>query len=147
MVIIMDKTLDDYKAEKRDLEGQISSRTAANERIAGEISRLERAYNKLGDIKRNNLYNADKVRANTKLDKVADNVEWRGKYKDLFDNAMKDGATPAAGDFFDSIDAIHDEIGSALSSKRGEYDTGSSILNALNRAWNNVAGIIRNWFN
>ena len=143
----MAKTLDDYKSEKRNLEGQISSRRAQNERIAGEISRLETAYNKLGDIKRNNADNADKVRDNAKLNKVASNVEWRGKYKDQFDNAMKDRVTPAAKDFFDSIDEMHDEIGRALSSKRGEYDTGSIILNGLNRAWNNVVGIIRNWVN
>jgi len=143
----MAKTLDDYKGEKRDLESQISSRRAKNNRLAGEISRLETAYNKLGDIKRNNFNNADKVRDNTKLKKVADNVEWRGKYKDQFDNAMKDRATPAAKDFFDSIDDMHDEIGRALSSKRGEYDTGSSILNNLNRALNNVVGIIRSWVN
>lgn len=143
----MAKTLDDYKWEKRNLESQISSRRAKNDRIAGEIRRLETAYNKLGDIKRNNYNNADKVRDNTKLNKVANDVQWRGKYKDQFDNAMKDRATPSGKDFFDSIDDMHDEIGRALSSKRGEWDTGSSILNGLNRAWNNVAGIIRNWVN
>lgn len=143
----MAKTLDDYKSEQISLENQISSRRARNERIAGEVRRLETAYNALGDIKRNNINNADKVRDNTKLKKVADNVEWRGKYKDQFDNAMKDRATPSAKDFFDSIDDIHDEIGRALSSKRGEYDTGFSILNDLNRAWNNVTGIIRDWVN
>ncbi len=143
----MAKTLEDYKGEKRSLEGQISSRRAHNERIAQEIERLEKAYNKLGDIKRHNWDNADKVRDNTKLDKVAGNVAWRGKYKDQFNNAMKDRATPAAKDFFKSIDDMHDEIGSALSRKRGEYDTGSSILNGLNRAWNNVSSIISNWVN
>lgn len=95
----MAKTLDDYKWEKRNLESQISSRRAKNDRIAGEIRRLETAYNKLGDIKRNNYNNADKVRDNTKLNKVANDVQWRGKYKDQFDNAMKDRATPSAKDF------------------------------------------------
>lgn len=143
----MEKTLDDYKWEKRNLESQISSRRARNNVIAGQISRLETAYNKLGNIKRHNPDNADKVRDNTKLNKVANDVEWRGKYKDQFDNAMKDRASPSAKDFFDSIDEMQDEIGRALSSKRGEYDTGSAILNGLNRAWNNVSGIIRNWLN
>lgn len=143
----MAKTLSDYKREKRELEAKISSQKAKNKRIEGEINRLQTAYNKLGDIKRNNYNNADKVRDNIKLSKVANNVEWRGKHKDQFDNAIKDRATPAAKDFFNSIDAMQDEVGRALSSKRGEWDTGSSILNSLNRAWNNVAGIIRNWVN
>lgn len=143
----MAKTLDDYKWEKRNLEAQISSQKAKNKRIAGEIKRLETAYNKLGDIKRNNYNNADKVRNSIKLSKVANNVEWRGKYKDQFDNAIKDRATPAAKDFFNSIDDMQDEVGRALSRKRGEWNTGSSILNGLNRAWNNVSGIIRNWVN
>ncbi|MBE5872845.1 MAG: DUF5082 domain-containing protein [Lachnospiraceae bacterium] len=143
----MAKSLDDYKSEKKSLENQISSRKSKNARISREIARLEDAYNKMGKIKRNNDNNADKVRDNTKLNKVAGNVEWRGKYKDQFDNAMKDRATPAAKDFFDSIDAMQDEIGRALDKKRGEYNTGSSILNGLNKAWNNVSGIIRNWVN
>ncbi len=143
----MAKTLNDYKKEKQNLENQISSRKAKNKQISGEINRLQTAYNKLADIKRNNYNNAEKVKNNTKLVKVADKVEWRGQYKDRFDNAMKDIATPAAKAFYDSIDAIHDEIGKALSNKRGEYNTGSSILNSLNKSWNNVTGIIRNWVN
>ncbi len=143
----MAKSLEDYKSEKRSLERQIANRRNQNARISGEIRRLEAAYDKMGKIKRSNYDNADKVRDNTKLDKVAGNVKWRGKYKDQFDNAMKDRATPAAKDFFNSIDEIQDEIGRALDRKRGEYNTGSSILNGLNRAWNDVSGIVRNWFN
>lgn len=143
----MAKTLDDYRSEKRRLEIQIANRRRQNERISGEIARLESAYKKMGKIKRDNADNADKVRDNSKLNKVAGNVEWRGKYKDQFDNAMKDRVTPSAKDFFNSIDDMQDEIGRALDRKRGEYNTGSSILNGLNRAWNNVSGIIRNWFN
>lgn len=142
-----EKTLDDYKSEKRSLESQIYSRRKKNERISGEISRLETAYNKLSDIKKKNLENAEKVKNNTKLDKVAGNVQWRGKYKTQFDNAMKDRATPAAKDFYNSIDDILDEIGTALSNKRGEYSTGFTILDGLNKAWNHVSGVIRNWFN
>lgn len=143
----MAKSLDDYKSEKRSLENQIYYRRIKNNRIQGEISRLEAAYNKLGDIKKNNPDNAKKVKDNSKLKKVADNVEWRGKYKKQFDNAMNDRVSSAAKDFYDSIDEIQDEIGRALSDKKGEYDTGSQVLNGLNRAWNNVAGIIRNWVN
>lgn len=143
----MAKTLDDYRWEKSSLEEKIRARKSKNAIISSEISRLETAYNKLGNIKHHNLYNADKVRDDTKLKKVAKDVAWRGKYKDQFDNAMKDRATPAAKDFFESIDEMHDEIGRALDAKRGEYKTGSIVLDGLNKAWNNVAGIIRNWVN
>lgn len=143
----MAKSLDDYKAEQKQLESKISKQKSQNAKIKKEISRLEEAYNKMGKIKRDNPENADKVRANIKLNKVAGNVEWRGKYKDQFDNAIKDRATPAAKDFFNSIDAMQDEIGRELDKKRSEYDTGSSLLNYLNKAWNTVSGIIRNWIN
>lgn len=143
----MAKTLDDYKSEKRSLENQISARKSKNKKISGEISRLQTAYDKLGKIKKENFDNADKVKTNIKLNKVAGNVAWRGKYKDQFDNAIKDRAVPSAKDFYESIDEIQDEIGTALSRKKGEYETGSSILNGLNRSWNNVVGIIRNWVN
>ena len=143
----MAKSLEDYRLEKRRLEIRISNQKSRNARISGEISRLQAAYDKLGRIKRTNADNAEKVREKTKLNKVAGNVQWRGKYKDQFDNAMKDRATPAAKEFFYSIDDMQDEIGRALDKKRGEYNTGSYILNGLNRAWNDVTGIIRNWFN
>ena len=143
----MAKSLEDYKSEKRSLERQIADRRRQNARISGEIQRLEAAYDKMGRIKLSNYDNADKVRDLTRLDKVAGNVKWRGNYKDQFDNVIKDWAVPAAKDFFNSIDEMQDEIGRALDRKRGEYNTGSAILNGLNRAWNDVSGIVRNWFN
>ena len=143
----MAKTLADYKAELKELERKITARREKNNKLAGEISRLETAYNKMGQIKRHNDNNADKVRDDTKLKKVAKDVEWKGKLKDQFDAVMDDSAPPAASDFFNSIDEMHDEIGRALSNKRSEYDTGSSILNGLNRSWNAVSSTIRNWIN
>lgn len=143
----MAKTLDDYKLEKRSLEIKITDRIAKNKKILEEIARLEVAYNKMGRIKRDNPDNADKVKTKTKISNVAGNVEWKGEYRDLFDDTMKCMTTPAAKKFFNSIDAMQDEIGKALDKKRGEYNTGSSILNGLNKAWNNVMGIIRNWVN
>ncbi len=143
----MAKSLDDYKCEKRNLENQIYSQRKKNEKISGEIQRLEDAYKKLGKIKRDNAQNADKVRDNVKLKNVANDVAWRGQYKNQFDDVMNDYVKKAGKDFFNSIDEIQDEIGRALDQKRGEYDTGSRVLNGLNRAWNNVAGIIRNWVN
>ena len=103
--------------------------------------------NKLGKIKRTNANNADAVRDNAKLSKVAGNVQWRGKSKKQFDDVMKNQVPSAAREFFNSIDAMQDEVGRALDRKRGEYDTGSQILNGLNRTLNNLAGIIRNWVN
>ncbi len=143
----MEKTLDDYKREKRSLENQIAYRKKKNQNISAQIERLEKAYEKVGKIKRDNYNNADKVRDNSKLKNVACNVQWRGKYKNQFDMSVEDFVYPASKDFFDSIDAIHDEIGKALANKRSEYDTGSAILNGLNKAWNSVSSTIRNWFN
>lgn len=143
----MAKTLDDYKREQRDLERKIATRKSNNARISGEIKRLEAAYKKLGNIKSHNADNADKVRNDAKLNKVAGGVEWKGDSKNLFDDVMTYNVLPAAKDFYKSIDDIHDEIGRALDRKRGEYDTGIGILNGLNRSWNNVVGIIRNWVN
>lgn len=140
-------TLDYYKNKKRQTENQIRDRRAQNARIQQEITQLENAYNKLGKIKRTNANNANAVRDNAKLSKVAGNVQWRGKSKKQFDDVMKNQVPSAAREFFNSIDAMQDEVGRALDRKRGEYDTGSQILNGLNRTLNNLAGIIRNWVN
>ena len=143
----MAKSLDDYKAEESSLVRQISSRKKKNKKIKEEIDRLKDAYEKLGRIKRKNAENADLVRDKTKLNKVAKKVAWRGEYKDRFDYSMKYCATPAAKDFFESIDDMQDEIGKALDKKQAEYDSGIGILNGLNKAWQAVSGTIRNWGN
>lgn len=143
----MSKSLDEYKAEQKSLQRKISSRKEKNKKLSGEIERLKDAYEKLGKIKRKNTENADLVRDKTKLNKVAKNVAWRGEYKDRFDYSMKYCATPAAKDFFDSIDDMQDEIGKALDRKQAEYDYGIGILNGLNKAWEAVTGTIRNWVN
>ena len=143
----MAKSLDDYKTEQKSLQRKISSRKEKNKKLSGEIERLKDAYEKLGKIKRKNTENADLVRDKTKLNKVAKNVAWRGEYKDRFDYSMKYCATPAAKDFFDSIDDMQDEIGKALDRKQAEYDYGIGILNGLNKAWEAVTGTIRNWVN
>lgn len=140
-------SLDYYKYQKRQTENQIRDRRQKNAVIQQEITQLQNAYNKLGKIKRDNANNALLVKNNSKVDKVAGNVQWRGNSKKQFDNVMKNQVSNAAKEFYGSIDAMQDEIGRALDRKRGEYDTGSQILNGLNRTWNNLSGIIRNWVN
>lgn len=140
-------SLDYYKYQKRQTENQIRARRQKNAVIQQEINQLQNAYNKLGKIKKDNLNNALLVKNNSKLSKVAGNVQWRGNSKKQFDDVMKNQVSNAAKDFYSSIDAMQDEIGRALDRKRGEYDTGSQILNGLNRTWNNLSGIIRNWVN
>lgn len=143
----MGHTLEYYKSQKLRTEIQIRDRQNSNARIQQEIKQLENAYNKLGRIKRSNQQNAQSVKDNAKLAKVAGNVQWRGNSKKQFDDVMKNQVTSASREFFNSIDAMHDEVGRALDRKRGEYDTGSLILNGLNRTLNNLTGIIRNWVN
>lgn len=140
-------SLDYYKNQKRITENQIRDRRSKNQRILGEINQLQTAYNKLGNIKRNNAQNAQLIKDKAKLDKVAGSAQWRGNSKKQFDNVMNSQVKQAAKDFYSSIDAMQDEVGRALDRKRGEYDTGSQILNGLNRTLNNLAGIIRNWVN
>lgn len=140
----MEKTLEDYELEKSNLEKKISSRKAKNARISREIERLEIAYNKIKKIKDGN---AVVVKSEAKLNKVAGNVAWRGYSKNQFDSRMEDMVSPAAVEFYKSIDNILDEIGRALAKKRGEYDTGFSLFNELNKRFNEVVGTINNWFN
>lgn len=143
----MAHTLNYYKSRQRYISAQISSRKAKNAKIQRDIRELESAYEQLGKIKRSNLQNAQTVRDQAKLSKVAGDVEWRGNYKKQFDSIMNDRVSRAARDFYNSIDAMQDEVGRALDRKRGEYDSGSLILNGLNKTLNNITGIIRNWVN
>ena len=143
----MAKNLDDYKAERKSLEYKISTQKSKNKSILKDVEVLEKAYDDLGKIKSENPSNADLVRDKTQLKKVAGDVAWRGWYKDMFDYDMKNSATPAAKDFYKSIDKIHDEIGKALDKKRKEYSTGIGIVDGLNRLLININGTIRNWTN
>lgn len=140
-------TLEYYKSRQRAVSAQIAARKSSNARIEQDIRALETAYNQLGKIKRSNASNAQEVKDNAKLSKVAGNVQWRGNSKKKFDSVMNDRVSNSARDFYNSIDAMQDEVGRALDRKRGEYDSGSSILNGLNKTFNNIAGIIRNWVN
>lgn len=143
----MEYTLDYYKNKRWQTERQINDQKSKNASIQQQIEQLEAAYDQLGNIKRFNQQNAQAVIDKAKLSKVADGVEWRGDFKKQFDSVMNNQVSQAARDFYNSIDEIHDEIGTALDRKRGEYDTGSQILNGLNRSWNYFTGIIRNWVN
>lgn len=140
----MEKTLEDYELERGNLEVQIASRKSKNALIAVQVDQLQTAYNKMKKIKDGN---ASVVKSDAKLDKVAGKVEWRGYSKNQFDSKMKDMVSPAAREFHRSIDGILDEIGTALAKKRGEYDTGFSLFNDLNKRFNEVVSTINNWFN
>lgn len=140
-------TLEYYKSRRRYVSAQIAARKFSNARIEQDIRALENAYNQLGKIKRSNAQNAQSVKDNAKLSKIAGDVQWRGHSKKEFDSVIKDQVSGSARDFYSSIDAMQDEVGRALDRKRGEYDSGSLILNGLNKTLNNITGIIRNWVN
>ena len=143
----MANTLDQYQRQRRQTENQIRERTSKNEALKREIDRLQKAYDQMGNIKKNNDVNASLVKSRAKGSYVAGNVAWRGQSKKEFDNIMKDQVEKEAKKFYKSIDDMQDEIGSALSRKKGEFNTGNSILNGLVKTWNYVNGVIRNWTN
>jgi archaellum component FlaC len=140
-------TLDYYKNLYNQLKCQIADRNRHNNNIQNEINRLQDAYNKLGNIKRYNANNADKVRVEARLNKVAPNVNWRGFYKKEFDAVINGRVEQGTSEFFTSIDRMHDEIGQALTRKKNELDTGFSSLNWIRNRLNDVDRTIRNWVN
>lgn len=140
-------TLDYYKRLYNNLKRQIDERNTKNRNIQNEINRLQDAYNKLANIKRSNVNNADKVRIEAKLNKVAPNAQWRGFYKKEFDAVIKGRVEQGTSEFFTSIDRIHDEIGQALTRKKNELDTGFSSINWIRNRLNDVDRTIRNWVN
>lgn len=140
-------TLDYYKNLYNSLQRQIRERNAHNSNIQRDISRLQTAYDQLACIKRSNENNADKVRSEAKLNKVAGNVQWRGFSKKEFDAVMNGRVEQGASEFFTSIDRIHDEIGAALTRKKNELDTGFSLINGIRNRLNDVDRTIRNWVN
>lgn len=136
-----------YEKEKRKLEKQIREIKGKNNKVLSEVRELEKAYNKLGRIKRSNANNAALVKTNSSLSKVAGNVKWKGKAKEKFDKYMKSDVSSAANKFYQSIDRMHDEVGRALDRKRGELNTGVGGLDILNKKLNKVMGFIRNLTN
>lgn len=140
-------TLDYYKRQLRAKNTEIANRKAKNRKIKQEVDRLQRAYDKLMAVKRRNTPDAEFIKQQVKVDKLAPNVKWRGKYKNDFDNLVKNDAKDAAKEFFDSIDKMLDQVGKELYKKKGSYDTGIASLNALNKGKNWLEGVIRNWVN
>ena len=145
--IDLEYSLDYYKSRKRQTEREINSRRAQNQRIQNEIDELEAAYRKLGAIKRTNYNNADSVRDSSKASKITNNVQWRGKTKNQFDDFLNNQLKNAGKSFYDSIDKMQDEIGTAIANKKGQLSTGIGILDKLNKTWNWLGGVIRNWTN
>lgn len=143
----MEQNIDYYKYQRKQVQNRINDREARNAAIQRDIERLEAAYNKMSNIKRNNAQNALLVKSRSKLSYVAGNVKWRGKSKADFDNIMNRQVSNAAQAFYKSIDQMLDEIGTALYRKKSEYDTGCAALNTLIKSWNYFNGVIRNWTN
>lgn len=140
-------SLDDYKRFLRNKKNEIVNRREKNKKIKQEIDRLQKAYDDLMDIKRQSYPDAEYIKGQVKVNKLAPNVQWRGKAKNDFDKIVNNSAKDAAKSFFNSIDDMLDDVGTALYRKRGEYDTGISILNGLNSSKQWLEGIIRNWVN
>lgn len=140
-------TLQYWKNQKRIVEQKIRNAQRNNENIRAQITELEKAYNKVGALKRTNRVCAESIRRNVKLDKIGSGLKWRGKSKKNFDKRVNDGVVRSANSFYTSLDRVQDEIGRALDSKRKEVSTGIGIIDALNRSLISITGTIRNWVN
>ena len=136
-----------YKNWLNNKRWEIESRRKKNEQLSKDIARLQRAYDKLKKIKNDSNVDAERVKGQVKLDKIAPDAKWRGKSKNNFDNVIKDDAKVAAKDFYKSIDKMLDQVGSELSRKKGSYDTGIGALNGMIKTKNWLEGVIRNWTN
>ena len=140
-------TIDYWRRQKIIKEQQRRNQKSKNDRIKSEISELEKAYNKVAQLKNQANVSASTIRKKVKHDALAKDLKWRGKSKNDFDKKVKDGVKNAADKYYLSIDAVQDEIGRAIDSKRREYSTGIALLDGINRSLININGIIRNWFN
>ena len=140
-------SLEYYKRKLQIQNSEIRNRKRKNQIIKQQVDELQRAYDKMKTIKSYAMPNANQIKKDVKLDSIAPGVAWRGHYKKSFDNVVKNDVKRASNDFYKSIDTMLDQIGTALSRKKGEYDTGIGALNALNRSKNWLEGVIRNWTN
>lgn len=138
-------TLDYYKNWLQNTIAEINERKRKNSQILEDVELLERAYNTIGNLKRYNSVNAKDVQKNAT--KVASNVAWRSKAKNDFDGILDDSVKSAAKEFYNSIDDMHDELSQAIAQKRGELDSGSFIINSLNKSKEWIEGVIRGWVN
>ncbi len=139
--------LDYYKRQLRYKRQEIEKQRRKNGQIKEQISKLEWAYQRLANIKKNDNPNAEWVKSDSKLKYIAPNVQWRGNAKNKFDEKVKGDVKKTAKDFYKSIDQMQDEVGRALAKKRGELDSGSWLVNSLNRSIQWLDSTIRNWTN
>lgn len=143
----MEITLDLLKSKLSNLDDAISYRRQKNYALQVEICELQKAYDKLGNIKKNNSNNANRIRKEVKRDQIAKDVAWKGESKKEFDDILNDDVKKAANEFYDSIDRMQDEVGKVIGKKKGEYDTGLGVLNSLNTVFNDISWQIRTWGN
>lgn len=139
--------LDYYKCQLHYKRQKSENQRKKNKQIRDEINSLEWAYRRLGNIKRDGSFSAAGVKNDSKLKYIAPNVQWRGNAKNKFDKKIKGDVKKAANDFYKSIDQMQDEVGRALAKKRGELDSGSWLVNSLNKSIQWLESTIRNWTN
>ncbi len=137
-------SLDYYKKQEKKVMAQIQREKKSNKKLDDEIDELQRAYDKLGKIKRNH---AQSVKDMAKLDKIAGDAKWRGHEKNKFDDTVNDHVKKDAKRFYESIDAIQDEIGKAIDKKKGQKYNKLGVISNLNKTLINIRGSIRNLFN
>lgn len=140
-------TIDSLNSQLSNIVNDIYNRRQRNNALQAEINELQKAYDKLGNIKKNNQNNANRIKNEAKLNKLAGGVAWKGQSKKDFDNVVNNEVKNAVNEFYNSIDRMQDEIGRIIGQKKGELDSGIGAINWLNRRYNDVYWQIRNWGN
>ena len=137
-------SLDYYRSWRNRISSQIADRRRKNNQLNSEISQLQTAYNKLKRIKDDY---ASPIRNDVKRSKCVGDVRWRGQHKKEFDKVLDDNVKNDAKTFVNSIDAMLDEVGRAIHSKRSQLDSGSRVINSLQRTYSWISSEIRNLTN
>ena len=133
-----------YQSWLTRVRNQIRERERKNQKIRGEIERMERAYDKLKSIKRDLV---SPMRKDLKLKNCAGDVKWRGQYKKKFDKVVDESVSDGGKKFESSIDKMMDTLNIAIRNKSNELDTGFSLLNGLKNTGNWLSTTIKNWVN
>ena len=136
----MGYSLSYYQNRKTKVKNQIIERKKKNEDLKKDIQKLQKSYDALKIVKKN----AQALERKLLLQNCAGNLQWRGKGKSDFDKKVDKDVKKRAKEFTKSIDNMMDAINKEKSRRQGQYDTGLSLLNSLNRTYRWLVSTIKN---
>ena len=121
--------------KKRNLENQ-------NARLNAEISRLENAERRLKTLEKEN---AEGLKS--RVNKAKDGFEWRGQYKNKYDEIIDSESSNSARHCVSEINNMRDQINLAIHNRRSQIYSNNGLIGECQKMIDYWWTSLKNLFN